>query len=221
MQTARIVRPPDRTSRLAHWIATISGCRSVKLARQTSPSLRRRVRAARAARVTIDSSRGFDRRLSPTHTESKKPEASACSAVSRSVSGERPNRTARFGKLMPNRTGGGWVIWRIAGTPRPGQPLDRAARRSPRSPRLRVTRHRTPGNIPRIVIPAASEARPIRPNAARGDKLTEPRTSLQARGAVHVLQAGPTMRVGFALGSIGPIDHGARRVHGQFLHAQR
>src|SRR5262249_32101360 len=40
-------------------------------------------------------------------TESKKPLLSAVSALSSSASGETPNRTARFGRLIPKRTG--WV----------------------------------------------------------------------------------------------------------------
>src|SRR5688572_7254392 len=105
MQTTRIVRPPESTSRLAHWIASSSGWRSGKLARQTSPSFSRLVLAASADSVTIDSRRGLDSRLSPTQAESKKPERSAVSAVSSRAIGETPNRTARFGKLIPKRTG--------------------------------------------------------------------------------------------------------------------
>ena len=47
IHTTRIVRPPEMTSRLAHWIASSSGWRNGKLARQTSPSFSRLVRAAR------------------------------------------------------------------------------------------------------------------------------------------------------------------------------
>jgi hypothetical protein len=63
-----MVRPWERRSRLAHWIASKIGSRSGKLARQIVPSLTCCVRAAIAAKVTIASTRGLERRLSPTQT---------------------------------------------------------------------------------------------------------------------------------------------------------
>ncbi len=68
LHTARIVLPPDRMSKLAHWIARRIGSLRGKLAKQMVPNVTVEVWAARADKVTMDSNLGFDSKLSPTHT---------------------------------------------------------------------------------------------------------------------------------------------------------
>ena len=78
------------------------GSRRGNVDRQQVPSRTRRVRAAMAERSTSDSRRGLAKMLSPTQTESKAPDASACSEMARSSSTlVAPNSTPRFGRLNP------------------------------------------------------------------------------------------------------------------------
>src|SRR5262245_17677611 len=100
MHTARSMRPPLMMSRLAHWIANRMGSRMTNVERQPTWSRTRRVRAARAPKNAMTSSRGFSRRLSPTLMPSKCPDRSAASAAPRRSSTPRkPSSTPRLGRL--------------------------------------------------------------------------------------------------------------------------
>ena len=70
MPVPRIVRPPEIASSVAHSSARYSGLR-VEETMQAVPSLTLEVRCEIADSSEIGSQRGFEKRLSPTHTESK------------------------------------------------------------------------------------------------------------------------------------------------------
>src|SRR5262245_54518303 len=100
--TARSDRPPDSTSRLAHCWANRSGWRCTKVARQPTASRSRDVAPASAESNATASSRGLASRLSPTHSVSNAPEASACWDSSiRSRAGIAPSTTARLARMSP------------------------------------------------------------------------------------------------------------------------
>src|SRR5262245_11354471 len=100
MQTARSMRPPLMTSRLAHWMANRIGSRMTNVDRHPTWSRTRRVLAASAPSSATTSIRGFSRRLSPTLMPSKYPDRSAASAAPRRSSTPRkPSSTPRLGRL--------------------------------------------------------------------------------------------------------------------------
>ena len=102
-QTASHARPPESTSRLAHWWASMTGWRWTNVAMQPTPRRSLVVTPASAESSVTDSSRGLASRLSPAHTASKKPERSACTVRSRrSGTFTAPRTTARFARMRPN-----------------------------------------------------------------------------------------------------------------------
>src|SRR3990167_1081771 len=107
-QTASHVRPPDSTSRLAHWWASITGWRWTNVAMQPTPRRTREVTAASAERSVTDSRRGFASRLAPTQTASNAPERSPSVArPRRSGTLSAPSTTARFARIRPNESATG------------------------------------------------------------------------------------------------------------------
>src|SRR5262245_36295952 len=126
-----MVRRPAATSRLAHWMASVILSRSGKLAKQAGPIRSRRVIAARAARVVTDSTRGLERRLSPTQKESNTWDSSAIRASSYiSATLVEPKRIPRFGNPMPKRS---WLDMSVSSSAGAGTfDLDAALGRLPR-----------------------------------------------------------------------------------------
>src|SRR5262245_32599718 len=101
--TASHERPPESTSRLAHWCASITGWRWTKVAMQPTPRRTRDVALASAESRVTASRRGLAGRLSPTHTVSKAPDCSAeMLSSTRSRAGMAPSTTARLARVSPN-----------------------------------------------------------------------------------------------------------------------
>src|SRR5215468_3393622 len=101
--TASHERPPESTSRLAHWCASSTGWRWTNVAMQPTPRRARVVTPASVPRSATDSSRGLASRLSPTQIVSKAPEPSPAVARSmRSRTVTAPSTTARFGRMRPS-----------------------------------------------------------------------------------------------------------------------
>src|SRR6185369_12456272 len=83
----------------------MTGSRTGKLAMQPTPSVTRRVAAARAPSSAIESGRGFASRLSPTQSESNTGSASTSRAMVMSCSTVvAPKKTPRCGSVNPNET---------------------------------------------------------------------------------------------------------------------
>jgi hypothetical protein len=106
MQAASHVRPPDKTSRLAHCSASSTGLRWAMVAIQATPSFTRDVCAAMAPNSGMHSSRGLLKMLSPTHIASMAPLFSAWTAMSiNSRAGVPLVTSARLDKVRPK------VVW--------------------------------------------------------------------------------------------------------------
>ncbi len=100
--TASSARPSERTSRLAHCWASITGWRCTNVAMQPTARRTRSVTPASAESSVTDSSRGLASRLSPTQTASNTPERSASTAMSsRSRALRAPRTTARLARMRP------------------------------------------------------------------------------------------------------------------------